>query len=276
MTNEQIIAVEQLVNDMILSNVPVITELMTPEAAVEQGAMALFDEKYGETVRVVSMGIGDNRYSCELCGGTHARATGDIGLFRLISESGISAGVRRIEAVVGKSALALMQRQNNIIETVMSLLKSTGTDDMLAKVTALQEDKKHLEKEVVDLRRKVAMGGASGSQTGQDVMTVNGTSFIGKILPDTPAKELKPLVDEFKKKIGSGVIALIASFEEKVSVVVGVTSDLTDKYNAVDFVRLAAGIVGGKGGGGRPDMAQAGGSDVSKMQNALQKIQENL
>ena len=276
MTNEQIIAVEQLVNDMILSNVPVITELMTPEAAVEQGAMALFDEKYGETVRVVSMGIGDNRYSCELCGGTHARATGDIGLFRLISESGISAGVRRIEAVVGKSALALMQRQNNIIETVMSLLKSTGTDDMLAKVTALQEDKKHLEKEVVDLRRKVAMGGASGSQTGQDVMTVNGTSFIGKILPDTPAKELKPLVDEFKKKIGSGVIALIASFEEKVSVVVGVTSDLADKYNAVDFVRLAAGIVGGKGGGGRPDMAQAGGSDVSKMQNALQKIQENL
>ena len=260
---------------MILSNVPVITDLMTPEAAIEKGAMALFDEKYGETVRVVSMGEGEHRHSCELCGGTHARATGDIGLFRLVSEAGISAGVRRIEAVVGESALLLMRQQNNILESLMGTLKSTSTEDMMTKVITLQEDKKRMEKEIADLRRKVAMGSSSGSQN-NDIEVINGVSFVGKVLTDTPAKELKPLVDAFKQKIGSGVITLVSSFEDKVSVVVGVTSDLTNQFNAVELVRLASEIVGGKGGGGRPDMAQAGGSDTTKMTDALQAIKQKI
>ena len=276
MTQDEIKQVETLVNDMILSNVAVTTSLMTPQAAVEQGAMALFDEKYGETVRVVSMGQGDNRLSCELCGGTHARATGDIGLFRLISESGISAGVRRIEAVVGRQALVLMRTQNQLITGIMNMLKSTGVDDVLSKITSLTEDKKRLEKEVTDLRQKVALSGGNQSSGKQEVEQINGISFIGQVLQDIPAKELKPLVDAFKKKIGSGVIALVSGYDGKVSVVVGVTPDLTDKYSAVDIVRLASPIVGGQGGGGRPDMAQAGGSDISKMQSALTAIKESI
>ncbi len=277
MTPEELTQTEQLVNEMILTNVPVITELMTPKAAVAQGAMALFDEKYGETVRVVSMGTGENRHSCELCGGTHARATGDIGLFRLVSESGVSAGVRRIEAVVGRSALQLMRHQSQFVHTLMETLKSTGENETLTKITSLQEDKKRLEKEVAQLRRQVAMGGGdSASREQNGVETVNGVRFIGKILHDTPAKELKPLVDDFKKQIKSGVIVLIADYEEKVSVVVGVTADLTNKYNAVDLVRSAAEVVGGKGGGGRPDMAQAGGSLVAQTEAALKVIKAKI
>lgn len=276
LTPAELKKVEAIVNEMILSNVPVITELMTPEAAVQQGAMALFDEKYGETVRVVSMGEGANRHSCELCGGTHARATGDIGLFRLVSESGISAGVRRIEAVVGRRALDLMRQQNQLLEMMMNTLKSTNADDMLSKVSALLDEKKHLEKEVVELRQKVALAAANPTEGASDVKTVNGVSFVGKVLTGTPAKELKPLVDAFKKKIGSGVIALISNYEGKVSIVVGVTADLTGKYNAVDFVRAASPIVDGQGGGGRPDMAQAGGSNAGKATEALQKIESLL
>ncbi len=276
MTPEELQKVETLVNDMILSNVPVITELMTPEDAVKKGAMALFDEKYGDTVRVVSMGEGENRHSCELCGGTHARATGDIGLFRLISESGISAGVRRIEAVVGREALDVMRTQNQLIETLMSTLKSTNASDMLPKVNTLLDEKKHLEKEVVELRQKVALAASNPSSGANETQTINGVSFIGKVLADTPAKELKPLADAFKKKIGSGVIALISTTDGKVSIVVGVTNDLTDKYNAVEIVRAVSPIVGGQGGGGRPDMAQAGGSDATQAMAALQKVEALL
>ncbi len=276
MTGDEIKQVETIVNDMILSNVPVITELMTPEAAVAQGAMALFDEKYGETVRVVSMGTGENRYSCELCGGTHARATGDIGLFRLVCEAGISAGVRRIEAIVGRSALTVMRTQNQLIDAIMNTLKSTTPDDMLPKISSLMDEKKHLEKEVADLRKKVALSASSGNSGSSDVETVNGISFVGKVLSGTPAKELKPLVDAFKKKISSGVIALVSDCDGKVSIVVGVTADLTDKYNAVELVRMAAGVVGGQGGGGRSDMAQAGGSDVSKTGAAIDAVKALL
>ena len=276
LTPDELKQVETLVNEMILSNVPVITELMTPEAAIRQGAMALFDEKYGETVRVVSMGEGKNRHSCELCGGTHARATGDIGLFRLVSESGISAGVRRIEAVVGRRALDLMRIQNQVIESLMNTLKSTNPDDMNTKIGTLLDEKKRLEKEVSELRQKVALSAANPTSGTSDVQTVNGISFVGKILTGTPAKELKPLVDAFKKKIGSGVIALISNCDGKISIVIGVTSDLTHKYNAVELVRAAALVVGGQGGGGRPDMAQAGGTEAGQVQAALHKIESLL
>ena len=275
MTSEELRRVEDLVNGMILKNEDVITDLMTPEEAVKQGAMALFDEKYGETVRVVSMGQGDRRLSCELCGGTHVSATGDIGFFRIVSESAVSSGVRRIEAVVGRTALKKAQENDHLIMDIMAMLKSTSAEEMKIKIAHLLEDKRRAEKEIADLRRKAAMGGGSDG-TAKEFEEIGGVRFIGRILSDTPAKELKPLADAFKQKIESGVVALVSGFEDKVSVVVGVTQDLTDKINAVDLVRAAAVVVGGKGGGGRPDMAQAGGADTSRMGEALTAIKAKL
>ncbi len=274
MTKDEIRQVENGVNRMILKNLDTYTNLMTPEDAVKQGAMALFDEKYGETVRVVSMGQGDERVSCELCGGTHVSATGDIGLFRIVSESAVSSGVRRIEAVVGQAALQKAQENGDLIVDLMNVLKSTSVMEMKTKILNAIEERKQMEREIADLRQKLALAGSTGSGTATE--TVNGIAFIGKVLTDTPAKELKPLADEFKKKVGSGVVALVASFEDKVSIVVGVTSDMTTKVNAVDCVRAAAEVVGGKGGGGRPDMAQAGGSDTAKMAEALNAIRAKL
>ncbi len=273
LTSDELRRVEDRVNAMILQNVPATTDIMTPEEAVQQGAMALFDEKYGDTVRVVSMGQGANRLSCELCGGTHVRATGDIGQFRIVSESAVSAGVRRIEAVVGTAALVKARENDAMLADLMNIVKSTSATDMKTKIQHALEDKKRLEKEIADLRQKLAL---AGGNTATNTETINGTAFIGKILTDTPAKELKPLADEFKKKIGSGVVALIAANDDKVSIVIGVTADLTDKINAVDLVRAAAEAVGGKGGGGRPDMAQAGGSDTSRMSEALTVIRGRL
>lgn len=270
MTPEECRTVETLVNDMVMQNERVITDLMSPEEAVKQGAMALFDEKYGDTVRVVSMGQGEKRLSCELCGGTHVSATGDIGSFRLVSESAVSSGVRRIEAVVGPAAVRLAQQNADTLTALATALKATSVADMLTKVRTLTDDKKRLDKEVSELRRQVAMGGTS--ERAETAEQVGAYSFVGKVLHGTPARELKPLADAFKKKIGSGVVALIAETDGKVSVVVGVTADLTGRLNAVDLVRQAAGVVGGQGGGGRPDMAQAGGTDTTQMDQALTTI----
>ncbi len=273
-SKEELKRIEILVNQMILTNQPVITDLMTPEEAVRQGAMALFDEKYGETVRVVSMGQGENRLSCELCGGTHARATGDIGLFRILSESGISAGVRRIEAIVGLPALLKEQNRSDLVAGLMQALKTTSPDEIVTKVSALLEEKKHLEKETADLRRKAALGG--GTSVSTDIETVGGVSFIGKVLDNTPARDLKPLADAFKKKVGSGVVALAASFEGKVSLVIGVTPDLTNRFDAVSLVRDVTPLIGGQGGGGRADMAQGGGSDMGGLNAALDAVRRRL
>ncbi|MBR6675240.1 MAG: alanine--tRNA ligase, partial [Alphaproteobacteria bacterium] len=205
MTTEEIRQVEALVNDMILKNVPVITDIMTPDEAVKMGAMALFDEKYGDTVRVVSMCDGDTVLSRELCGGTHARATGDIGLFHIISESAVAAGVRRIEAVVGRPMLAKLNEMSQMLGEMLNLTRSTSVADLRAKVENAIESKKKMEREIADLRRQVALGGCSASAE-QDYKVVNGVKVMGKILHDVPAKELKPMVDEFKKKIGSGIV----------------------------------------------------------------------
>ena len=270
MTSDEIRQVENIVNDMIMTNAPVVTDLMTPDEAVKQGAMALFDEKYGETVRVVSMGEGEGRMSCELCGGTHVRATGDIGSFRILSESAVSSGVRRIEAVVGHAALRMAQENTDLIAALTAVLKATTSTELIHRVQVALDDKKKLEKDVSDLRRQVAMGGSSGSAS--DIEELSGVKFIGKVLRDTPAKELKPLADELKKKVGSGIIALVAGMDGKVSIVVGVTSDLTSRFSAVDLVRMASPVVGGQGGGGRPDMAQAGGNDINRMDDALSTL----
>lgn len=270
-TAEELRAVETEVNKSILKNLKVTTRLMSPADAIEEGAMALFGEKYGDEVRVVSMGDGDGRVSIELCGGTHVRRTGDIGSFRIISESSLAAGVRRIEAAAGLAALKYAESRDDILSDVSEKLKVSASE-IPARIRAMQEEKKRLERELSDMRKRLASGGAGGS----DVKTVNGVKFIGQILSEIPAKELKGMADELKKKVGSGVVALVCASEGKVSVVVGVTDDLTDKINAVDLVRAASAAAGGKGGGGRPDMAQAGGSDVTKTAEALAAVERGL
>ena len=268
-TPEELKTVEREVNENILKNLPVSTCISTPEEAVKAGAMALFGEKYGDEVRVVSMGEGESCVSVELCGGTHVSRTGDIGSFRILSESSLAAGVRRIEAVTGLAALDFARSQDALIAACSAELKAAPAD-LPARIKALQEEKRKLERDMTDLRKKMAAGGASG---GDAAKKINGVSFIGKTLSDVPAKELKGMADELKKQIGSGVVALACAADGKVSVVVGVTDDLTGKYSAVDLVRAASGACGGKGGGGRPDMAQAGGSDMSKVADALAAVE---
>jgi len=274
LTAEDIAAVEQEVNARIRENAEVTTRLMSPEEAIEEGAMALFGEKYGETVRVVGMGRDGNRvYSLELCGGTHVRSTGEIGLFKLVSESAVAAGVRRIEALTGAAALTYTAQQDALLSEAAAALKATPSE-LPGRVAALVEERRRLEREIAELRRKLASGGGAGG--GLEVREVGGVKFAGRVVEDLPPKDLKPMVDELKKSLGSGVVAVVAVNDGKASLVVGVTEDLTARLSAVDLVRAGAEAVGGKGGGGRPDMAQAGGPDGGKADEALKAIEAAL
>lgn len=273
-------AVEAEVNALIRANEDVSTRLMTPQEAMEQGAMALFGEKYGDEVRVVSMGGGadDGRlaFSIELCGGTHVKRTGDIGLIKIVSESAVAAGVRRVEALTGAGALAYFADQEKVVNAVAEALKAPVTEAPV-RVAQLVEERKKLEREVADLRRQVAMGGgAASSGSSEAPKQIAGMNFISRVLTDIPAKDLKPMADAFKAQVKSGVIALTASAEGKVSLVVAVTDDLTSRVSAVDLVKIGAEALGGKGGGGRPDMAQAGGADASAMPAAIAAIEAAL
>jgi alanyl-tRNA synthetase len=271
---EDLAWVEREVNARIRENSEVTTRLMSPEAAVAEGAMALFGEKYGDEVRVVSMGVGSgNRpaWSIELCGGTHVRRTGDIGLFRIVGESAVSAGVRRIEAVVGEAALA------NVAETDKRLLETAATlraspPEVPERVAALMEDRRRLEREVSDLRKKVATGGGGAA----DVETIAGIKFAGRNLGDVPPRDLKGIAEAIGKQIEGGVVALVSTAEGKASIVVGVSGDAVGRFNAVDLVRAASVALGGKGGGGRPDMAQAGGPDAGQADAALAAVRAAL
>ncbi len=270
--------VEAEVNNCIRENSSVTTLLMTPDEAIEAGAMALFGEKYGDEVRVVSMGGDEDReetYSTELCGGTHVRRTGDIGLMKVVSESAVAAGVRRIEALTGKGALDYLDGQDAALLEVAALLK-TQASEVSGRVQGLMDERRKLEREVTDLRKKLAAGGGSGAAATAGTKDVGGVTFAPRLLTDMPARDLKGLADEIKGQIGSGVVALVSVIDGKVSLVVGVTEDLTGKVNAVDLVRAGSGAVGGKGGGGRPDMAQAGGPDANNAGAALSAIEEAL
>ncbi|NQZ14271.1 MAG: alanine--tRNA ligase [Alphaproteobacteria bacterium] len=275
-TAEQLKAVEEQVNAEIRANTEVVTRVMPIDEAMESGAMALFGEKYDDEVRVVSMGRaaeGANKpYSVELCGGTHVKRTGDIGLFKIVSESAVSAGVRRIEALTGANALAYLEDQERALNEAATILK-TSPSEVTKRVRALSDEKKKLEQEIANLRKTIATGGGSSND---DVKEINGVKFIGKVLEDFPAKDLKGMADDLKKKLGSGVVALIATNEGKASIVVGVTNDLTDQINAVDLVKLGAEALGGKGGGGRPDMAQAGGANPAAANDAVEIIEKKL
>lgn len=278
---DEIIEIETIVNDEIRANTEVSTNIMSLERARETGAMALFGEKYDDEVRVISMGThkmgSAKQYSVELCGGTHVRRTGDIGVFKIISEGALSSGVRRIEAISGRHALRYLEDQEIMVKDIAGTLKVTP-DNVIDRVRGLLDDRKAMEREIADLRKAIAMGGAaSGAASGDDgVRDIGGVSYAARVLNGFPAKDLKPMVDELKSKIGSGVVALISTDEGKASIVVGVTDDLTDRFNAVDLVRAGSEALGGKGGGGRPDMAQAGGSNPDAANDAIAVIEKAL
>ncbi|MEJ0063662.1 MAG: alanine--tRNA ligase [Alphaproteobacteria bacterium] len=271
--------VEAEVNQRIRRNSEVTTQLMTPDEAVAEGAMALFGEKYGDEVRVVSMGGQDEEgrkaFSIELCGGTHVRRTGDIGLLKIVGESAVAAGVRRIEALTGQGALAYMAEQEQRLQQTAAALKASPAE-VLDRVVSLVEERKKLEREVAELRRQVALGGGGGAAAQDAPKEIGGIKFVSRVLADLPAKDLKPMADQLKQQLSSGVVTLISGYEGKVSLVVAVTPDLTDKISAVDLVRAGAEAVGGKGGGGRPDMAQAGGTDIAAMPQAVAAIEAAL
>ncbi len=270
---EDMAVVEKIANEVVQQSSPVSTRLMAVDDAIEAGAMALFGEKYGDEVRVVSMGTATSgakagkTYSLELCGGTHVRNTGEIGVIKLLGESAVGSGVRRIEALTGSDALAYLEEQETRVNAIADLLK-VPPQNTVDRVQALIDERKRLEKELADVKKKLALGGSSGS--GAEVSTINGVQFLGQVVEGIEARDLKGLVDEAKTRLGSGIVAMISvSGDGKAAVVVGVTADLTSKYSAVDLVRVGSTAVGGAGGGGRPDMAQAGGPDGEKASEAL-------
>ena len=277
-TAEQLRAVEYEVNEQIRANTAVATRVMPLDEAKESGARALFGEKYGDEVRVVSMGTqeqeGQPVFSVELCGGTHVKSTGEIGLFHILSESAVSAGIRRVEAVAGPAALTYLSEQDERLRSVAGRL-NVPAEDVESRVSALLDAQKKMEKELSDLRRKLAAGGGA-SQGGSDAKDINGVKFVARILEGIPAGELKPLADDLKAQEGSAVIALVAVNDGKASLVVGVTDDLTDRYNAVELVKAGAQALGGKGGGGRPDMAQAGGPNGAAANDAVSSIEQAI
>jgi alanyl-tRNA synthetase len=272
-TAEELTRVEAVVNARIRENSEVTTRLMTPEAAVETGAMALFGEKYGEEVRVVSMGAPEGNktaWSIELCGGTHVRRTGDIGYFRIVSESAVASGVRRIEAVTGAAAEGVVLETQHRLNDAAGALR-TAPADVPERIVALLDERRRQDATISDLRRQLATGGSAAA-----VETVNGIALSARDMGETPAKDLKGLAEAIGKQMGSGVVALVSSAEGKASIVIGVSPDLIGRVNAVDLVRKAAVAVGGKGGGGRPEMAQAGGPEGGKTKEALAAVRAAL
>ena len=280
MTQSELREVELEVNNLIRQNSTVETRIMTPDDARKLGAQALFGEKYGDEVRVVSMGIKKdsgkgltgNTYSLELCGGTHVQRTGQIGAFALIGESASAGGVRRIEAFTGKAAELYHAEQTRILNELASIFK-TKSENVIDRVKSLLDERKLLQSEIIDLRKAVAMG---SNDEAQNVIKVNNFNFYVQTFDDLPSKDLRSLVDEHKNRLGSAVILLISGAGGKAAISVGVTSDLVDKVNAVDLVKIAAIELGGNGGGGRPDMAQAGGNDMSNAKKAISLIEKYL
>ncbi len=280
-SDEDMAIVEEMSNEIVRQSSSVETRLMAVDDAREMGAMALFGEKYGDEVRVVSMGTAmrgeksGKTYSLELCGGTHVSNTGEIGLIRLLGESAVSSGVRRIEALTGETALQYMAEQEQRVKDIAAALK-VPPHNAVDRVAQLVNERKKLERELADVKKQLALGGGAGgsSATAKDI---NGVQFLGQVVENIAAKELKGLVDDAKQTIKSGIVAIAGVSEDgKAGVVVGVTEDITDKYSAVDLVRIASQVVGGKGGGGRPDMAQAGGPDGDKAQAAIDAIEATL
>ena len=262
-SGEQLSQVAKIVNDQVQGNSEVLTQEMDMEAAIEAGATALFGEKYGDEVRVLTMGA--DRFSVELCGGTHVERTGDIGVFRVVSEGGVAAGVRRIEAVTGVGALEDIARTDRVLADICDAVKGSPAN-AADKVISLRRELRELEKQVTQLKQKLATG--AGADLTADAQDVSGIKVLGTVVDGADASTLRQTLDHCKNKLGSGVVLLAAVDGDKISLVAGVTADLTDRVKAGDLMREFAGRVGGKGGG-RPDMAQGGGTDVTALKPAL-------
>ncbi len=280
MTAAELERVEDIANDIVLQNSPVTTRLMALDDARASGARALFGEKYGDEVRVVAMGEGSGNtlgWSVELCGGTHVKRTGDIGLINGVSDSGVASGVRRLEALTGRTARKAAEHQVQLAKAAAAELKSP-LEEMPTRVAALLDERKKLERELNDARKKLAMGGGGGAKSADTgVREINGVKLIARSVTGIELKDLRSLADEGKKQVGSGVVAIVGlSADGKAGIVVAVTDDLVKRFNAVDLVRKGAEALGGKGGGGRPDMAQAGGPDGSKADDALKAVEAAL
>ncbi|WP_332065466.1 alanine--tRNA ligase [Bartonella sp. CB189] len=280
---EELKRIEDLANDIVLQNSEVTTHLMTVDDAISKGAIALFGEKYGDEVRVVSMGEQRDEqeglksvWSMELCGGTHVERTGDIGLIHIISESSVAAGVRRIEALTGTAARLYLSLQEERIREISDLLK-VSSFNVEERVRILLDERRKLEKELSDVHKEIALGSNSIKSDREDITIINGISFMGRVVRNILPRDLKALVDSGKKKIGSGVVVFISISEGgKGSAVVGITDDLINSLNAVDLVRIIADVLGGQGGGGRPDMAQAGGPKGGKADEAIAALKAFL
>jgi len=277
--------IETQVNAIIRQNHDVSTKIMPYDDAVESGAIALFGEKYDSDVRVLSMGQQMEEdpdkqraaYSVELCGGTHVKRTGDIALFTIVSESAVAAGIRRIEALTAEHARQYYNAQSQLVFDIAGNLK-TAPHNLAERITTLIAEKKQTEKDLAEAKKALALGGGSNASadTNNNIETINGIQFSSRILNGIPAKELRGLIDQSKNQIKTGVIILIAVNDDKAAIAVGVTDDLTDKINAVDLVRIGVSEIGGKGGGGRPDLAQAGGPDASRADLAIKAIADHL
>jgi alanyl-tRNA synthetase len=278
-TPEELERVEDIANDIVLQNSPVTTRLMGLEDARASGARALFGEKYGDEVRVVAMGdVSGNTmgWSVELCGGTHVKRTGDIGLISSLTDTGVAAGVRRVEAQTGRLARKAANKQVQVLKAVALELKAS-LEEAPARLSNLLEERKKLERDLSDARKKLAMGGGKAAGGFDDVRNIGDVKLLARAVSGIDLKDLRSLADEGKKQIGSGIVAIVGLADDgKAGVVVGVTDDLTKRFNAVDLVRKGAEVLGGKGGGGRPDMAQAGGPDGSKAEAALSAIEAAL
>jgi alanyl-tRNA synthetase len=276
LTREEIEAVEAEVNGQIRSNKPVTTRLMTPDEAISAGAMALFGEKYGDEVRVLSMGQLDaGDYSVELCGGTHVRSLGDIQLLKIVSESAVSAGVRRIEALTGEAARQWLNERDSRLREAAATLKASP-DEVPARISALLEERRRLERELADAKKALAVSGGATKAGGPEPEEVGDHKFLGQVVEGFDSKGLRAAVDDMKKRLGSGIAALIAVNDGRASVAVGITDDLAGQVSAVELVKVAVASLGGQGGGGRPDMAQGGGPDGSKAKEALQAVKDAL
>jgi alanyl-tRNA synthetase len=276
LTREEIAQIEADVNAQIRSNEPVTTRLMSPDEAIAAGAMALFGEKYGDEVRVLSMGrTPEADYSVELCGGTHVRALGDIQLLKITSESAVSSGVRRIEALTGEAARQWLTDREGKLREAAAALKSSP-DEVPARIASLVEERRRLERELADAKKALAMAGGTTNSDAAAPEQVNGHAFLGQVVEGLNPKDLRSTVDTMKQRVGSGVAALVAVNEGRASVAVGVTNDLAGQLDAVELVKAAVLALGGQGGGGRPDMAQGGGPDGSKAQQAIEAVKDAL
>lgn len=274
LSSQELQAIEREVNAQVRENTPVNVKIMTPDEATNEGALALFGEKYGEEVRVVSMGEEINEpFSVELCGGTHVDRTGDIGYFKIISESGIAAGIRRIEALTGPGAEHHAFTQSQTITSLADQLKATPSN-LLEKATQLMEERRAFERETQTLRQRLASAGSGGESLKPEM--VNGVPFFKRHLKDIPPQDLKPIVDELKSEFKSGIFAVASEMEGKVSLVIGISPDLLPSFDAVDLIRKVVPLIGGKGGGGRPDLAQAGGSTVEGIEPLFDAIKGEI